>query len=133
MNKIVYSLILLFFCNSTFFSQKITMNNTITPAAAVNNVLLGAGVVATNIKYNGVALNSLSAQQNIGSFTGGTTVGFPFNTGVVMSTNGATGISLSDVDLNAISSGVVKNGAIIEFDFVAVGDTLSFKYIFAST
>lgn len=133
MNKIVYLLVLIFFCNSVVFSQKIAMDNTITPAAAVNNVLLGAGVVATNIKYNGVALNALSTQPNIGSFTGGTTVGFPYNTGVVMSTNGATGIALSDVDLNAISSGVVKNGAIIEFDFVAVGDTLSFKYIFAST
>lgn len=101
----------------------------ITPVEAVEDILLGAGINAFNITYNGSGANANTAQTNVQEFDA-TGTAFPIETGVLMSSNG-TGL-LNDPDLDMLANDVM-NGAIIEFDFIPTGDTLSFNYIFASS
>lgn len=125
--KLTVFLILSSFFN---FAQTITTTNTLTPAQLVNQVLLGSGVTASNIKYNGSTATANAVQQNALRFNA---TGFPFTGGIYLRTqNGATTGVSNDPDLNAIATNTVTNGGILEFDFVATGDTLSFKYMFAS-
>lgn len=112
------------------FAQTITTTNTLTPAQLVNNVLLGSGVTASNIEFNGSLVTANAVQANALRFSA---TGFPFNDGVYLRTqNGATAGVSADPDLNAIATNTVTNGGILEFDFIATGDTLSFSYMFAS-
>ena len=126
---------------------QITVTNTQAPDALVQGVLLGNGVTATNITYNGSAVNAQLLQSNVTYFDA-TNTSFPIQRGVLLTTgqgigaigpNNATGFTLggtpmvtSDADLNAIAAGSVTNGAILEFDFTPTGDTVSFKYVFGS-
>src|SRR5690554_6033578 len=64
---------------SSTFSQQINLvNPTMTPVQAVEDVLLGAGINAFNITYNGSAVNANTAQQSVREFNNGTS-GFPFH------------------------------------------------------
>lgn len=110
-------------------SQVFTYQNTQTPSQLVTNILTGAGVVATNITFNGSPLNANTVQASARSFSA---TGFPFTNGVYLRTNGAASVA-TDPDLQAIASGNPTNGAILEFDFVATGNDLSFNYVFASS
>lgn len=130
------------------FSQ-ISVTNTQAPNNLVQNVLMGNGVVASNITYNGSAVNAQTIQGNVTFFDATGTL-FPIATGVLLTTgngiaavgpnnstsftnnNPATPMVTSDADLNAIANGSVTNGAILEFDFVPSGDTVSFRYVFGS-
>jgi gliding motility-associated-like protein len=128
------------------FSQ-ITVDNTQTPQELVENVLLGGGVSASNITYNGSAVDAQSTQSNVTFFSAGTN-NFPIATGILLTTgegtvaqgpndqggasqSGTPSVS-SDPDLNAIATNTVENGVVLEFDFVAGGDSVSFKYLFGS-
>jgi gliding motility-associated-like protein len=128
---------------------QISVQNTQSPSALVQNILLGNGVVASNITYNGSAVNAQAPQGNISFFTSNATT-FPISAGVLLTTgNGsaaigpnssgsftnnfpATPLVTGDPDLAAISSAGVTNGAILEFDFIPSGDTISFRYLFGS-
>ena len=123
-------LALLTICLAVYSSAQITTTTpNITPVQAVEDILVGAGVNAFNITYNGSAADANVQQANVQEFDA-TNTGFPLNQGVLMTTDGPV---LNDPDLNTISGGSYTNGAIIEFDFVPSGDTLSFNYIFASS
>ncbi|MFM7565558.1 MAG: choice-of-anchor L domain-containing protein [Flavobacteriales bacterium] len=132
----------------TIFAQPIAVSTTQTPQQLVNNVLLGSGVVASNITINGVPGLANTPFGNIGSFTNANGT-FPMTSGVVLTTGDAMGAmgpnigasttnpgnsqSVSfDPELNAISNGNVTNGVILEFDFIPAGDTLIFNYLFGS-
>ncbi|MEX2485639.1 MAG: choice-of-anchor L domain-containing protein, partial [Brumimicrobium sp.] len=134
MKNWTYKGLLLVLCliAGTVNSQQITTTTpNITPVQAVQDILLGAGINAFNITYNTSAADANVAQQTVQEFDAiGTT--FPIEEGVLMHTDGPTA-NLNDPDLDAITNGSATNGAIIEFDFVPTGDTLSFNYIFAST
>tara|TARA_B100000508_G_scaffold137355_2_gene131744 strand:+ start:26923 stop:29103 length:2181 start_codon:yes stop_codon:yes gene_type:complete len=110
-------------------AQITTTNPNITPVQAVEDILVGAGVNAFNITYNGSAADANVQQPNVQEFDA-TNTGFPLTQGVLMTTDGPV---LNDPDLNTLTGGSYTNGAIIEFDFVPSGDTLSFNYIFASS
>jgi len=127
-------------------NAQITVTNTLTPSELVQNILLGTGVTATNIKYNGSASSALLVQPNATYFNSASS-SFPLADGVLLSTGGGTlatgpnsgaGVSLVttpnliDADVSAIASGSITNGAKIEFDFIATSDSISFQYIFAS-
>jgi len=129
--KILMTVIALFFIGigATVQSQITFANLNTSPSSLVDNVLLGVGVTATNVTYNGSAFNANSPQNPVREFTN-TSAAFPLSAGVIMQTNGSSAIT--DPDLAAISSGNITNGSIIEFDFVPDGDTLSFSYIFTS-
>ena len=132
-----------------FTHAQITVNNNQTPEELVQNVLLGFGVTATNITYNGSPVSAAQIQGNVTFFdAAGTT--FPINSGVLLTTGngiGAIGPNTigsftdnnpptpnvaTDPHLNAIANAAPTNGAVLEFDFIPSGDTISFNYIFGS-
>ncbi|MES2557163.1 MAG: choice-of-anchor L domain-containing protein [Bacteroidota bacterium] len=131
---------------SPVFGQ-ISVTNTQAPDALVQGVLLGNGVTATNITYNGSAVGAQQIQTNVTYFDA-TNTSFPIQRGVLLTTGqgiaaigpnnstsytlGGTPMVTADADLNAIAAGSVTNGAILEFDFTPTGDTVSFKYVFGS-
>jgi gliding motility-associated-like protein len=135
--KGVFFPILFFISFST--QAQLTVNNTLTPAQLVQTVLLGSGVTASNITYNG-------APVAIGKFNG-TSSNIGLAGGVIMSTgnianavgpnnqsstttiNGTSG----DPDLDQIISPTYSyDAAILEFDFIPTSDTVKFRYVFGS-
>jgi len=120
----------------TAFSQ-VVINNTLTPQQLVEDVLLGEGVVATNIVFSGNpaqvgAFNALNGLFPIGE-------GLVMSSGNVMNVPGpgsafaSTGFGqLQDPDLNLISSANTRDAVVLQFDFVPTGDSISFNYIFGS-
>lgn len=118
------------------FSQLSTSNSQ-TPYALVKNVLLGQGVVVSNIKFTGkrVAIGSFDGSKSNIGLSGGIvmTTGFvtgskgpvgPNNLENVGGSNGAAGYTmLGDKTFDA---------AVLEFDFVPSADTVSFRYVFGS-
>jgi len=110
---------------------------------AVNNVLLGNGIQTSNIIFHGVA-------QQLGYFTHGNSFGI--DTGIVISTGnvgdipGAVGVTAStnmqsnytDADIltsmqqNSALSASANDVAALEFDFIPLGDTVVFDYVFGS-
>ncbi len=120
-------------------------NTTWSPAQLVQNVLAGTGVTISNVTLNGVAAGTPA--ESVGYFSAfGTTL--PIQEGVLLgtgdvqvangpnsmgsATQGGTGAMGGDPDLNAISSVTIYDQAILEFDFIPVGDTVRFNYSFAS-
>lgn len=128
-------------------AQSLSVQQTLTPQQLVQQVLAGQGVVISNITYNGSATAAQSLKTNVSYFSANGS-NFPISTGVLLSTgNGivATGpnsgasttdasgtTTVSDPDLQAIATGAITNGVILEFDFIPSGDSISFRYIFAS-
>jgi len=109
---------------------QVTYSGAQSPGNVVNNILLGAGVNASNITFKNTATPSAATATNLKTFIGSGS--FPFSSGVFISTQGPSS-ALSDPDLSAITTGDIKSGGVLEFDFVAQGNTLSFNYIFASS
>jgi len=115
----------------------------------VQNVLLGSGVSASNITFNGSAASSVNLQcgyfDSNGSYidlesgiilSTGNVIGVDFIGDSVMvgeqTTIGTTNGQGGDNDLELLSGEVINDQAILEFDFIPTGDTLRFNYIFGS-
>lgn len=124
---------------------QLVLNGTQTPQQLVQNMLVGPGVVVSNVEFNFVLGNTVNSQ--IAGFNAtGTTMGL--DEGVLLCTgdvevalgpNDMEDASLttednfiSDVDLDALAIDLVFEPAILEFDFVATGDSIKFQYVFAS-
>lgn len=129
---------------SNYSIAQLTVNPTITPVNLVQNYLVGAGVTVTNVTFNGGA--GTTANPQIGYFNGVNT-NLGIDSGIVMATGVVTNaigpntigsqttsyfVNSFDPDLNAISAVTMYDAAILEFDFVPNGDTVQFKYSFAS-
>jgi uncharacterized repeat protein (TIGR01451 family) len=109
-----------------------------TPQQLVD-ALLGAGITASNITYNGALVAG-------GLFGGGLSENLGIDAGVILSSgnvsdakgpNNNDGIGISngtpgDAALNAIVSGTTFDASILQFDFIPTQSTLSFRYVFAS-
>ena len=122
---------------------QIAVDATMTPTQLVQNILLGGGVTVSNVSYNGVASPG-TVQVGSGSFTGvGTNLGLA--AGLILSTgeidnavgpasnySGDDNDTGSDPDLEDLSGGIINDRAVLEFDFVPTGDSLKFRYVFAS-
>lgn len=126
-------------------SAQITVDNTQSPANLVQDVLLGGGVTVSNITFNGLPGGSIDPQAasfnsstaNVGMVsglmlaTGDATLAYGPNTLGGATQGGFTGNS--DVDLMSIAGGVgVNDAAVLEFDFVPTGGSISFNFVFAS-
>jgi gliding motility-associated-like protein len=121
---------------------QLVIDNAINSNAAVQNVLLGAGVTASNITFQG-------DNAQIGGFTCNS-CGLGIGNGVVIGSgnvDGADGPNSSgsfnqgppdfsdgvgDIDLEELSGMSLNNTAVLEFDFVPTGDSLAFNYVFSS-
>ena len=147
MRNIFLTLILLI-CYAFSGIGQISVSTTQTPEQLVTNVLAGTGISVSNVQFNASTALAQTAQNQVGYFSAtGTT--FPISSGLILATGnsalavgpnnsgGATdnsGVALdpNDVDLDAISNSTYNDEAILEFDFVPIGDSLEFKFIFAS-
>ena len=141
-------LFLFIFVSSLSNAQLIVDNTTQTPAQLVQNTLLGSGISVSNVTFNGSASNAAMVRDQVGHFLNGNATNIGLNNGVILSTGKATvaiGPNNSgnktlvtslpmggDPDLSAIASGTINTKAVIEFDFVPTGNTVSFNFVFAS-
>jgi gliding motility-associated-like protein len=144
------------FCNSINVNAQINVSTTtyVNPNPAqslVNNILLGAGVTASNITFTPAA----SSNSQLGFFNGlNSNIGL--DSGIVMSTGhvndvvpgnftgGVFGGLGNDPDLLGVANSVppligqtftvadVNDIAVLEFDFVPAADTVKFRYVFGS-
>ncbi|MGJ8660668.1 MAG: choice-of-anchor L domain-containing protein [Bacteroidota bacterium] len=140
--KLLFALMFVFLIRTGF--GQMTFTNTQTPSQLVQNVLLGTGITVSNITVNGTAANAGTITNKIGYFEDGNST-FPIARGVVLGTgniNQLAGVSNtfvsspvgggSDPDLVTISGVTINDANVLEFDFVAIGDSMNFKYIFGS-
>lgn len=133
-------------------NAQLVVNATLTPEQLIQNVLLGGGVTASNITFNGAPATNLSVQA--ASFTGPAGSNLELISGVILSTgwaasdpanftfgangdvmdfasNSITG-TYSDADLEDLSGQEIDDAAVLEFDFVPIGDSIKFRYVFGS-
>lgn len=123
---------------------QLDVDATLTPDQLVEQVLVGNCVTISNVTYNGASALT-GPQEGTGSFTySGSNLGL--GAGVILTSGRAGNIAApasdqnddnhtpnhSDPDLVAISGGDINDAAVLEFDFVPTGDSISFRYIFAS-
>ncbi|MBT8260692.1 MAG: choice-of-anchor L domain-containing protein, partial [Bacteroidia bacterium] len=142
-------LISLFILVTSYISlgQNIQVDSqTYTPQQLIEDILIDSncieGVVVTNV----IGGNFNTSDQSYGYFNANGST-FPFSRGVVLSTGRLQNVpgpntSLSDddatdwfgdLDLEQIlNESNTYNATIIEFEFIAVADKISFRYIFAS-
>ncbi len=123
---------------------QLVTSNSLTPTQLVQQVLLGTGVTASNITYNGSPLQ-------IAQFSATSSTGLGFLQGVIMSTgnaltsniNGPQGPNTSpgtttsffnsgDTDLSALAGLTTNDAAVLEFDFIPTSDSVRFRYFFGS-
>lgn len=103
----------------------------------VQDVLLGGGVTASNITYSGDV-------QARASFTA-TNSNLGLAAGVILSSGYATNAAGPEADFSGdatsgggepdlvqLSGQTINDAAVLEFDFIPTGDTLRFRYVFAS-
>jgi gliding motility-associated-like protein len=124
-------------------TAKSQVNATVTPAATAVANLVGAGVSYSNIQTFASTPNSL------GLFTGGNSGNLGFDQGVYMATGDITmsGGQLGDPPstfisygnggptdslLTALGGDLTYDATILQFDFIPTGDTVHFRYVFAS-
>jgi gliding motility-associated-like protein len=132
-------------CGETF--GQLTVNNTATPTELVEQILVGQGIAVSNVTFNGVLAAGVHDQ--IGSFNGSASAlglgnGVLLATGRVPVVTGpntdmsaslppAVSNSQADPDLLQISStSLLRDQAILEFDFIPLGDSVSFRFVFGS-
>jgi len=135
--KALFIVLLLSFNSSLFAQLQVSTNGTV--AQWVQNVLVGQGVVVSNVTYTGDT-------NSIGLFTTGTTTGnLGINSGIVLSTgnisdmpgsatyNASTATSGgSDPQLANLITQTINDAAVLEFDFISIGDTVKFNFVFGS-
>ncbi len=134
--RLTYIIGFFFLINS--LSAQLIVNTGMPVNNLVNNVLLGGGVSATNIVFNGPA-NAIGYFDGSGSNIG-LDEGIIIATGDVMnaigpnlSTSTTTNFNLpGDPQLTALTTSNTFDAVSLEFDFIPTGDTLRFRYVFAS-
>ncbi|QTY26137.1 choice-of-anchor L domain-containing protein [Flavobacterium sp. CS20] len=108
----------------------------------VNGVLIeGACSIVENIISPLSAEASSAGFDSYGYFNRGCS-NFPFEDGIVLASEGVSGIPTGipsenpfgpgDPDLSALGGGVTNDATVIEFDFTPFVDQISFNYLFAS-
>lgn len=133
---------------SVQLNAQIVVTNTQTPTELVNDVLVGAGVIISNVEFNH-SLPLAGVVQAQAGFFDATGTSFPIATGVLLATgnvrlaegpndsgsatdNFGVAVDPNDIDLDAIGTTTINDEAVLEFDFIPSGDSVVFKYIFAS-
>jgi len=144
--------LLLFFSISFLNVYRVLAQLQVTPyigsaiQAYVQTNLIGSGITISNVTFTG-------ANRQMGSFNATNTVLFTaqgMDKGLILSTgeavtaigpntepyacgvNGYVGNTNDDADLHQIANAKINDKAILQFDFVPVGNTIEFNYIFGS-
>jgi gliding motility-associated-like protein len=125
---------------------QLVLDQSLTPEQLVQDVLLGSGVQVSNITFNGVPGTTITEQA--ASFDGtncnlGIPQGIMLATGSVMnamgpndsgsSSLGGGNFGQSDPDLLLLSGNAsINDAAVLEFDFIPIGDSIQFQFVFGS-
>lgn len=132
-------------CSSAMMWAQLSATSGLTPIQLVNDVLAGQGVAVSNVTFNGGP--GISTNQQIGTFNGinsnlGLTNGIVLATGRVELVTGpnqnpsltvppTSPVNVPDPDLAMVSHNQ-KCVAVLEFDFIPTGDSISFRFVFGS-
>ncbi len=124
---------------------QMVVDNTITVNDLVNEYLVGENVQIFNILFNGVPGDQ--AFLNAGLFNS-TNSNIPIENGIVLSSgdcfnvigpnnSGSSSLAgdapaFNDPDLDSIASGTTNDEAVLEFDFIPLGEVVLFRYVFSS-
>lgn len=119
---------------------QLTVDNTVNAVDGVQDILLGAGITVSNITFSGTnnqvagfdcadCVVGLSSGLILAAGNASNAVG-PNNSG--SSSSAESGFGASDPDLNLAMPGNLNDAAVLQFDFVPTGDSLVFRYVFAS-
>jgi gliding motility-associated-like protein len=147
--RLTYSFRAFFGCMASILSigsqGQLVVDHVLTPMELLTDVLLGPGVTATNVTFNGGSATVLHEQA--GRFNGinsniGIDSGLVLSSGNVSVVAGANFVGSNtlggghfgygDQDLSQLNGLQTNDAAILEFDFVPTGDSLSFRYVFSS-
>lgn len=137
-----YKNIIFFLALSSQFllTAQLRIDTSVSPDNLIRKHLLkeGSDLIIKNVEYSGWSLSRAY-------FKNETELEL-INEGILLSTGSAfdavgpnkkasTGIrtsARSDVDLQAVATGVVLDAAVLEFDLIALKDSIVFEYVFAS-
>jgi gliding motility-associated-like protein len=139
MTRIVTLSFFIFALISNGFGQ-LVVDNTVTPQVAVEDILLGEGIIISNITFSGNPdqIGSFnSANSNIGIGSGIILASGDVNVAVgpnnsASSTVGGGNFGVNDPDLDILSTFNTNDATVLEFDFIATGDSVLFRYVFGS-
>ena len=140
-NRLKLFLLVLTCCLGGGVRAQLTVNTAPTPQQLVQNFLLGTGVSAANVVYNG-------GQGARGSFNCAGPCNLGLGSGVLL-TSGSLGLAIgpnnltgagtgtgtgSDSDLNLLNPGGTspQDASVLEFDFTVATDSVRFRYVFGS-
>lgn len=127
---------------------QIEVIDTLTVEELVYDYFLGEGVFVSNVTFNGLPADSVYMQIGLYESNENSLV-VDFDTGLVMASSDAkqlivnglgvdppdtenSGSGFDDPDLVTAAGQPINDAAILEFDFVTVGDSINFDYIFGS-
>ncbi|SFN86420.1 gliding motility-associated C-terminal domain-containing protein [Bizionia echini] len=129
------------------WSQNVTVDaRAYTPQELIEDVLIDSDCISNVVVTNAVSGNFNGGDLSYGYFENNNS-SFPFQSGIVMSTGRlenteGPNTSLSDDDASnwigdadlefVLNESNTLNATILEFDFEAIADQISFRYIFAS-
>ena len=113
------------------------LSGALTPADLAND-LVGGGITISNVTYTG-------ADVAAGRFSGGSGI-IGFDSGIILSTGSVANVvgpnaeddvstpngTAGDANLTTLSGFPTNDAAVLEFDFVPVGSSVLFDYVFAS-
>lgn len=114
------------------------VSSNITPQQMVQEILIGGGVVTSNITYSGNNISrgkfwggpgSISISEGIILTSGNVTIAPGPNNAPGAGANSGQG---GDPDLQQIAGVTINDACILEFDFIPQSTTVSFKYVFGS-
>ena len=142
-------LLFLVLVNCIVHAQLVINTTSQTPQQLVKSVVVGQGINVSNIKFNGSIVKGNTITDQLGLFTNGASTAIGIDKGIILSTgNAAIAVGPNDrslatlptsdplegdTDLYTLSNNqLIKNVAILEFDFVPTGNKLSFNFVFAS-
>jgi len=144
MKKVVFLFILI---SSISFGQNVqTDATTYTPQQLIEDILIDSNCIENVVVTNVVGGDFSGTDQSYGYFDASGT-SFPFQSGIVLSTGRLQNVegpntTLSDDDApswqgdsdleQALNETNTLNATILEFEFTAIADQISFRYLFAS-
>ncbi len=143
-----YTLLLLtLLLSQMLLAQNVQVDsNTYSPQELIEDILIDSNCIENVVVTNVIGGNFNGSDQSYGYFDASGT-SFPFSRGIVLSTGRLANVEgpntslsdddapnwLGDTDLESIlDEQNTLNATIIEFEFTAVADRISFKYLFAS-
>ncbi|MCK5856673.1 MAG: choice-of-anchor L domain-containing protein [Bacteroidales bacterium] len=143
MSKTLRLILVLFMLHLSVVSYgQLTTTQALTSAQVaqyVQNVLIGQGVIVSNVTYTGDL-------QSIGIFnTGANATGLGIDSGLCLSTGSVLDLpgmasstastattGVSDPQLAALITQSINDAAVLEFDFTPLSDTIEFNFVFGS-